>query len=338
MSHGHQVAGGVHRSGDGKYASQQHAPDITEAVPPLVSVVIPCYNSARFLAETIESALAQTYPMIEVIAVDDGSSDGTSGIAQSYPVKYIRQQNRGVSAARNHGIRESEGKYVLFLDHDDRLLPEAVAIGVRLLEEHPECAIAVGEHRYIGANGHDLGHSRKRAAGRDHYLMLLEHNFIETPCSALHRRSSFSVAGFFDESVQGAEDHELYLRTARHSAFIAHDAAVAEYRLHDTNVSRDAGRMLAVSHRVMLMELPHVTSDRVKLQSHRRGVRFVERRFGRHLTRQLMCDRQLLKLENRQKLRLLRSHYALGFAAAVLSRLLPASILGVILNSRSQPM
>src|SRR5271169_5477752 len=85
---------------------------------PLVSVVIPCYNSARYLAETIQSILAQTYPQVEIIVVDDGSTDATPKIAQSYPVQYVHQTNRGISAARNTGVVHSRGKYVQFLDHD----------------------------------------------------------------------------------------------------------------------------------------------------------------------------------------------------------------------------
>jgi glycosyltransferase involved in cell wall biosynthesis len=304
--------------------------------PPLVSVVIPCYNSARFLAETIESALAQTYSPIEIILVDDGSTDETAGIARPYPVHYIYQANRGISAARNTGIFHSQGEYVLFLDHDDRLLPRAVEIGVRLLEEHPECAIAVGEHRYIGPDGRAFGHSNKHAAGRDHYQMLLEHNFIETPCSALHRRSGLTLAGVFDESVQGAEDHELYLRTARQSTFIAHETAVAEYRLHDSNTSGNAERMLLVGHRVLEMELPYLEGDREKLRFHRRGVKFVQRHFGRRLTRELIGNGSLTKLENRRKLKVLRRHYGVGFAAVMVSLLLPANLLHLLLTARAR--
>src|SRR6202453_460289 len=217
-------------------------------LPSLVAVVIPCYNSARYLAETIESVRLQTYPRIEIIVVDDGSTDETARIARSCGVRYIYQTNRGISAARNTGILHGQGKYVLFLDHDDRLLPRAVEIGVRLLEEHPECALAVGEHRYIGADGKAIGYSNKHAARRDHYLMLLEHNFIETPCSALHRRSGIALTGGFDESLKGAEDLEFYLRTARQSTWVAHEAPVSEYRLHDSNASRNTERVLRTSY------------------------------------------------------------------------------------------
>jgi glycosyltransferase involved in cell wall biosynthesis len=298
----------------------------TEEALPLASIIIPCHNSARYLSETIESALAQTHPDIEVILVDDGSTDETSSIAKSYPVRYVYQENRGISAARNKGISHCRGRYVQFLDHDDRLLPDAVETGVRLLEEHPECAIAVGEHRYIGADGRVLGYSNKRAAGRDLYLMLLEGNFVETPCSALHRRSTFSITGIFDENVQGAEDFELYLRTARRSGLIGHAAVVAEYRLHNANTSRNAGLMLAVSYRVLEMERPHLRHDHVKLRLWRRGMRSVERLYGRQLARELMHKGSLTTEEDRRKLRLLLRHYVVGFAAVILTRLLPSKL------------
>src|ERR1700728_2169006 len=142
-------------------------------LPSLVSVVIPCYNSARYLPETIESVRLQTYPRIEIIVVDDGSTDETARIARSCGVRYIYQTNRGISAARNTGILHGQGKYVLFLDHDDRLLPRAVENGVELLEEHPDCTLAVGELRYIGPHVTAIGCFNKCAVVTDHYQMIL---------------------------------------------------------------------------------------------------------------------------------------------------------------------
>lgn len=302
---------------------------------PLVSVVIPCFNSARYLAESIESVRMQTYPRIEIIVVDDGSTDETARIARSYGVHYIYQVNRGISAARNTGIRHGKGKYVLFLDHDDRLLPWAVETGVRLLEEHPECSLAVGEHWYIGPDGTALGHSNKCAAGRDHYQMLLEHNFIETPCSALHRRSGLALTGVFDENLSVAEDHEFYLRTARQSTWVAHEAPVAEYRLHESSISRDAERMLEMSYRVLEMELPYLQGDRKKLRAHGRGIKFLERHYGRRLTRELLGNGRLTTPENKRKLKLLRLHYPLGFAAVLVSQFMPPKLLNRLLASRA---
>ncbi len=299
-------------------------PRVTE---PLVSVVITCYNSARYLAETLASVVAQTHPRIEIIVVDDGSSDNTASIAQSYPVTYLHQQNQGVSAARNNGILHCRGEYVQFLDHDDRLLPQAIEIGVSLLERHPACAMAVGEHRYIAADGTALGYSSKRSVGRNHYLALLQHNFIESPCSVLHRRSTLPINGVFDNSVQGAEDYELYLRIARQGELILHEAVVAEYRLHNGSLSRDGERMILVTHRVLQMELPYVRGDRKKLRQHDRGCLFARRLFGRRLTRELLRCAGLPVPEAQRKLELLRRYYPLGFVAVALSRLLPARLL-----------
>ncbi len=302
--------------------------------PPLVSVVIPCHNSARYLSESVDSVLAQTYPSIEIIVVDDGSTDETAVVARSLPVEYVFQQNRGVSAARNNGISHCRGQYVLFLDYDDRLLPRAIEIGVKLLEEHPECAMAVGEHRYIAADGTPLGSSNKHASGRNHYQMLLEHNFVETPCSALHRRSSLAATGLFDESLHGGEDHELYLRIARQGPLIAHDKEVSEYRLHGSSSSRNAESMLEEACRVLEMELPYLHGDREKLRARRKGIRFMQRHYGRRLTREVMGVSSITEPDSRRKLELLRRNYALGFAIALTSRMLPAKVVHMLLSAR----
>ncbi len=125
--------------------------------PALVSVVIPCYNQAHFLGEAIESVLAQSYPHLEIVVVDDGSPDNTEEVAARYPgVRYVRQENQGLAAARNTGLRHSRGDYLVFLDADDRLLPEAVEAGLEHLHAHPECAFAFGKWRLIAVDGSPL--------------------------------------------------------------------------------------------------------------------------------------------------------------------------------------
>jgi Glycosyl transferase family 2 len=310
--------------------------DPSSKLAPLVSVVIPCYNSARYLSETIESVLAQTYAQVELIVVNDGSTDRTAEIAQSYPLQYVYQKNGGISAARNTGVLHSRGKYVLFLDHDDRLLPRAIEVGVKSLEERPECAMAVGEHRYIQADGTEIGFSHKSAIVRDHYEELLEHNFIETPCSVLHRRSALDLTGLFVEKVQGAEDYEMYLRTARQNPILTHGTAVAEYRLHDSNISGNAERMFNVSLEVLEMERPYVQGDPKKLRQHRRGVRFAQRQFGRRLTRELIGNRQPSG-DNRRKMGVLWSNYRPGWVAVKVSRVLPARLVTRLIEARVHP-
>src|SRR5690606_15764736 len=138
---------------------------------PLVSIVIPCYNHARFLGEAIESALGQTYPRVEVVVVDDGSTDDTAAVVVRYPaVRYVRQANAGLAAARNAGLRASTGELLVFLDADDRLTPGALEEGLRCLRARPECAFVYGAYRWIEADGtfHDIGWAASRVF-EDHY-------------------------------------------------------------------------------------------------------------------------------------------------------------------------
>jgi glycosyltransferase involved in cell wall biosynthesis len=175
---------------------------------PLVSVIIPCYNGAAYLEEAIESALAQSYQAVEIIVVDDGSTDGSSAIAQKLPVRYVWQENRGLTASRNLGIRESRGSYVVFLDADDRLKPEAIETGLRFLAQHPQCAMTVGDHLFVSEDGSHLADSRKKCILKSHYEALLKSNFIEMISSVLFRRSVLEEVGGFDTRLQVAEDYD----------------------------------------------------------------------------------------------------------------------------------
>src|SRR5919202_4974837 len=189
----------------------------------LVSVVIPCYNQAHFLAEAIESVLEQTYPHFEIVVVDDGSTDNTTEVASGYypseKVRLLRQENKGLSAARNAGLAESRGEYVVFLDADDRLLAEALEVGIRELEAHPECAFVSGHIRRIAADGSPLRTPPQALhiahVEGDHYARLLRYNYIETPGTVMYRRSVFDSVGGFITSTEPCEDWDLYLRIAR---------------------------------------------------------------------------------------------------------------------------
>jgi glycosyltransferase involved in cell wall biosynthesis len=217
----------------------------------LVSVVIPCYNQAHFLSEAIESVLSQSYPRFEIVVVDDGSTDNTSEVASSYPpekVRLVRQENKGLSAARNAGLAESKGEYVVFLDADDRLLPEALEVGVRELEAHPQCAFVSGHIRRIAADGSPLRTPpqalNKAHIEGDHYARLLRYNYIWTPGSVMYRRTVFDSVGGFDPSVNGAADYDLYLRIARDYPVRHHGEVVLDYRRHGTNMTGNPALML----------------------------------------------------------------------------------------------
>jgi glycosyltransferase involved in cell wall biosynthesis len=122
---------------------------------PTISVITPCYNGAMYLRQTIESVLAQTYPPLEMIVVDDGSTDDSAAIAESFgpPVRVIRQTNQGVSAARNRGIAEARGDYLHFLDADDLLHVHAYSRAVDAIRAHPGSVVVFGCARFV----HDPG-------------------------------------------------------------------------------------------------------------------------------------------------------------------------------------
>jgi cellulose synthase/poly-beta-1,6-N-acetylglucosamine synthase-like glycosyltransferase len=136
-----------------KHPMKQQAAD-SPALHPLISVVIPCYNQSQFLADAIESVLRQTWPDVELIVVDDGSTDATRLVAQQFAaVRYLHQSNQGLSAARNAGLALSTGQFVAFLDSDDRLLPRGLECGAGYLMAHPQCAFVHGDYRRIAEDG-----------------------------------------------------------------------------------------------------------------------------------------------------------------------------------------
>src|SRR5713226_1517108 len=216
-----------------------------EPVPPFVSVVIVCYNQAHYLGEAIESALGQSHCPLEVLVVDDGSIDHTPEVAAAYPaVRYIRQMNRGLSAARNAGLHFCTGEYVLFLDADDRLLPHAVQAGVDCFFGSPEAAFVFGGYRNIFSDGSPAPTSPRQLVASRHYWHLLQGNFIGMHATVLYRRSALEGSGGFDESLRACEDYELYLRLTQRMPVRAHGETIAEYRQHDTNMSKDYAFML----------------------------------------------------------------------------------------------
>jgi glycosyltransferase involved in cell wall biosynthesis len=234
-----------------------HYEEIESANRIRVSVVIPCYNQARFLGRAIESALAQTLPGVEVVVVDDGSTDDTATIAGRFDgVTCHRQNNRGVAAARNTGLARARGDFVIFLDADDELLPDAAEIGVAALLEAPAAAFAAGIAIPVGSDGTELPFTRPVLHADDarRYDELLTANFMWTPGCAMFRRGIVSSAGGFDESLSGSADYALYLSLARHWPVHWHGRPVVRYRQHSAAMSADAMAMLSETLTVLRRE------------------------------------------------------------------------------------
>lgn len=223
-----------------------------------VSVIVPCFRQAHFLGEAIESVLAQTHPRIEAIVVDDGSPDDVEAVAGRYPgVGYLRQENGGLAAARNAGLERASGEFVLFLDADDRLLPEAVETGLRELRAAPEAEMAAGTWRLIGEEGEPLPAAAPEVPA-EAYPALLESCFISTPAAVLYRRRLFERIGGFDPSISASADYDVYLKTAARFPVRLHGEVVAEYRRHGANMTRDPELIMSAEIAVLERQEPAV--------------------------------------------------------------------------------
>ncbi len=184
--------------------------------PPLVSVVIPTYNRAAWLGESIGSVLGQTYPHIELIVVDDGSTDHTAEVVQEVgdAATYVRSANRGVSAARNRGVAASRGTLIAFLDSDDTWQPGKVAAQVALLQAQPDVRVCYTDEIWIR---HGVRVNPKRIHQK-YTGWLFEPSLprcIISPSSIMMRRSLWDQLGGFDERLPACEDYDLWLRMTR---------------------------------------------------------------------------------------------------------------------------
>ena len=245
-----------------------------------VSVVIPCYQQSRFLAEAIESALTQTYTPSEIIVIDDGSPDDTATVAAQYAtVRYVYQQNRGLSAARNAGLNCASGGYVTFLDADDRLLPHALETGASYLDTSPSLAFVAGGHRLISEDGSPLPGPKQGRVVKDCYRQLMHHNFIGCHNSVMYRRDVLLIVGGFDETLPAGEDWDTYLRIAQRFPIHCHDEIVAEYRQHSSNITRDVGLIMRVSLMVLQRHLERIHGDQKAEAACEQGLQFQEQRF-----------------------------------------------------------
>lgn len=184
---------------------------------PVVSIIIPAYNAERYLGRALASALGQTYQQIEVVVVDDGSTDGTAEVARSTGdrrVVYMRQENAGQGRARNLGIERSRGAYVTFLDADDWYLPTKVECEVAFLRRHPGYQVVYCNALHYHAQRHDVVY-RKIGRFQSGQLLpeLLKTSYIN-PNTVMVARQVFSRTGLFNETRYYPEDWEMWLKIA----------------------------------------------------------------------------------------------------------------------------
>lgn len=219
----------------------------------LVSIIIPAYNQGHYLGKAIQSGLDQTYSRHEIIVVDDGSQDNTAQVAREFSdprVRYAYQENRGLSGARNTGMRLSKGEYLTFLDSDDAFLPDKLALLVAELEAHPQAGFAAGQALLIDEHGQRIGRSfDSRLPERPEQLLLGNPFHVG---SVMLRRAWQEKTGFFDEGLRSYEDWDYWLRLAvMNCSMRVIDQPVSLYRFHTAQMTRNGAQMTAASMAVL---------------------------------------------------------------------------------------
>jgi glycosyltransferase involved in cell wall biosynthesis len=213
---------------------------------PKVSIVIPTYNSAQFLDETLQSVFSQTFNDFEIIVIDDGSTDQTRKVLSKYDdrIRYFLQENGGPAKARNRGIRESLGEYIAFLDADDIWLPTKLEKQVSRFQQNPELGMVFTENSCFDQNGiylTSLGKRKKLMRG-DLVKNIFLHSGVATP-TVMVRREVFNQIGVFDEELYMSEDDNMWIRVTANFKAELIDEPLAKARTHSTRTTANKKKL-----------------------------------------------------------------------------------------------
>lgn len=270
-----------------------HAPATVDAVPGRVSIVLAACNCEDTVAEAVASCLDQTHRDVEVIVVDDGSTDATAQVLEGFgsSIRVIHQRNGGLAAARNTGARAATGEFVAWMDGDDIAMPGRLLVQAGVLASKPEVALVSSDFSAFvtGAADFDPSHIGRyyRSVGRqggldgiysasgpmdafvdargmpllirwgDAYERLLWGNFVHPP-TVMVRRGVFDEVGFFDESLRYNSDYDLIIRIARSGPFAFVDAPLLRYRRGPTQMSQAFGSAVALETARILQKIRHL--------------------------------------------------------------------------------
>jgi glycosyltransferase involved in cell wall biosynthesis len=231
--------------------------------PGLVSVVVPCFNCSRYIGDALASIRNQTYRNLEIIVINDGSTDDSMRVIANHAacdprIKAESQPNRGLSAARNTGLRNARGEYVCFLDADDVMLEDKIARQVDYLRANPGCELVYSDW-YLGDERLNItGLAVGRIPETDLMYAYARRNWF-APMAPLLRRELVDKVGGFDEDMRASEDWDYWIRCAHAGAFGYLPGPVAVYRSHPLQMHRDGMRMYWAGRRTIEK---HFRSDR----------------------------------------------------------------------------
>ena len=212
-------------------------------IKPQVSVIIPTYNRGWIIKEAIDSVLAQDYTEFELIVVDDGSTDHTSDVLDSYGdvIKVFSQKNKGVSAARNRGIEEASGTFIAFLDSDDLWLSQKLSVQIEFFNQTPDALICQTEEVWI-RNGLRVNPKKRHQKPSGIIFKPSLELCLVSPSAVMIRRSLFDWVGEFDETLPACEDYDLWLRiSCRFPVHLIDTPLIVKRGGHDDQLSKGAG-------------------------------------------------------------------------------------------------
>ena len=201
---------------------------------PLISVMMPTYNNGKYIKQAIESIYAQNYSNIEIIVVDDGSTDNTREIIKEYKdIKYFYIEHKGIAPARNVALENSKGEYIAFCDSDDYWLPEKINTQIRYFNEHPDCQIVFTKYKNIFEN--EEVKKNKRAVHEKEVEKIYKHYLS----SSIIKKILFDKYGNFVEKFKTGEDSEFIYRIKNGGVNVEHYIEEVFYvrRLHGENIT-----------------------------------------------------------------------------------------------------
>jgi SAM-dependent methyltransferase len=204
----------------------------------LVSVIVTVLDSETSLERALESVLAQTYPSFELLVVVPSGDSRIAEVAERYTDLTVIDSGSLAGAVRNAGLRKAQGSIVVFLDAAERLVPDALEIGLHELAAHPECAFVSGRCLVSRPYHQDAEFPQQPLVTGDHYETLLGQRYVLTPAAAIFRRAGLDAIGGFDEALEAYDDYDLYLRLANRFRIACHGQAVVESPAPDPLASR----------------------------------------------------------------------------------------------------
>lgn len=251
---------------------------------PVISVIIPSFNGEKFLSETIESVLAQSFRDWECIIINNGSSDNTDGIAKKYSltdprISYFSQKNNGPGGARNAGLARAKGEFIQLLDHDDLLKPEKFAVQLEVFNKHPEADLIYSDFRFFNNRDTANLYSMKERYvisenPVDDFVFNWVKDFILPPHPILFRKSCFEKWGMYDEKLGVADDWDLYVRFAIHKPKIIFcDEVLALYRSHPDGITSEKNETELFNQKIKMYK-KHARNMNLP-ERHRKHVKFL---------------------------------------------------------------